>query len=802
MAVRREKVVLELEDHLSTGMVKAAGATALLDKSLGDLDGSAVGAEKSLPRVSREIDGLTRSSRRGGPEIDKYSGRLRLMADAAAVLGPSLIPVSAVAVPAITGLASQLGFATLGMGSLVVASQGVGEALKAVNDAALEPTAANLEKASKAMEKLGPDAQAFVARFQELRPVLREIRDQAAAGWFPGLTEALDSFEDIAPRIATIFERIGNAGGNLIADGAAALAGPEWAEFLSFVETNAPQALDDLGRTIGNVVRGLADLWMAFDPLNDDFSTWLLNASRAFAEWSAGLSETQGFADFVEYIRTNGPRVADALAAVANAVIQIVEALAPLGGPSLKIIETFANAIANIADSDLGTPILAGVAALSIYNRALAITAGLQAKVGLGGAAAGAKGGKMAALANAAPLALTAGIGNQVASDVGGKNEIFGVNPFNASPQNALEALINWDPDDFIFTDTVKSIFTGGDKDTSGRNGVQLAFELASRKEVADAARDAAAAERDLADATAELAEEEAASAWAKDTAAAFSSLAADIAKPTLSLKALNQRMRDNARAELNIGDNIRGALANGANPEAIKQAYEELGPAAALAFEELAKGGEKAATRFNAAFGKSTKATEVLEGALADLDRAVGDLRNPTFSVRSARALADIERIKAQLRSVPRAIYTDVFVNYSNGAALQAQGGRDGDPRTPYASGGFTGFGGKWDKAGDVHRGEVVIPAELVSRDRDLLVQRYGQLPGMGALSNGAVQSVRVPSQMGMGAGIDYDRLAAAVSQIRPLYGDVKIQPHNYSEFTRQMDNDRRAAAMGGFGK
>lgn len=416
MAVRRERVVLTLEDHFTTEMARAAAATALLDKNLRDLDGSAVRVRQPVREVGRESDGLTRSVDRSASSINQLTGRLRIMADAAAILGPSLVPISAVAVPAVTGLASQLGFAAFGMTSLMAASQGVGDALKAVNEAAIEPTAANLEKAQQAMEQLGPDAQAFVARFQDLRPVLRDIRDAAAEGWFPGLTDSLDSLERVAPRVASIFEAIGRAGGNLVSEGAAKLAGPEWAEFLSFVENNAPQALDDLGRTIGNVARGLAELWMAFDPLNDSFSSWLLDASRGFAEWADGLAATEGFQEFVDYIRENGPRVADALTSIGAAVVEIVKAVAPLGGPSLAIIEALADAVATMAGSDLATPILAGVAALTLYNRTLQASAALQGRLGATTAAGGVTGpgfmarGGLAGLAkSAAPATLAMG---------------------------------------------------------------------------------------------------------------------------------------------------------------------------------------------------------------------------------------------------------------------------------------------------------------------------------------------------------------------------------------------------------
>lgn len=837
MATRRERVVLELEDHFSTGMAKAAAAAALLDKSLDDLKRSARLTNATTHASEREINGLTRSLRRNGPEIDRFSGRLRLMADTMSILGPSLVPVAAVGVPAVAGLASQLGFAALGMTSLVVASQGVGDALKAVNDAALEPTAANLEKASEAMRNLGPEAREFVAHFQDIRPALADIRHAAAAGWFPGLSESLDSLERVAPRVASMFENIGRTGGALVADGADALAGPEWTEFLSFVENNAPQALDDLGRTIGNVVLGLSDLWMAFDPLNDDFSSWLLDASRSFAEWADGLSQTQGFADFVEYIRTNGPRVADAMSAVGEAVVDIVEAIAPLGGPSLKIIETFATAVGAIADSDLGTPIFAAVAAYAALNRVMQVTVALQTRmtgasaIGAGMASGGILGGLKAGgsglartnrdlrttavnaakatsavgglalvmtgaaestgLTNTASLALMGTIagpwGTVIGAGAGAMLDLAGATEYYADAQarandavksGNIESLIKsiaeqkkilsgaFDSDkvtgfgDF-FSDIGRGISGGGSGDVKD----------AARAEIArleEALAGAAGNAEDFANAIAQIEKDKAVTAWARETAASFSSLAADIEKPELSLKSLNQRMRDNARAALNMGDNIRAALTNGVNPEALMQAYEDLGPAAGAAFEDLAKGGEGAARRFNAAFGRSTHASEVLEGALTDLNRAVAGLRDPTLQVRFGTARADINEFKGMLASIPRSRRVDLYVNQVNSFDKRNQvGGIDGDITTSRAVGGFTGFGDKYEPAGIVHRGEVVIPQELVRRDSDLLSVLYGDLPNMRELPAPQVNMAAIGAVEARWRPVNFERSAPANSGI-----------------------------------
>lgn len=47
------------------------------------------------------------------------------------------------------------------------------------------------------------------------------------------------------------------------------------------------------------------------------------------------------------------------------------------------------------------------------------------------------------------------------------------------------------------------------------------------------------------------------------------------------------------------------------------------------------------------------------------------------------------------------------------------------------YDTGGFTGPGGKHEVAGLVHKGEVVLPQDIVARDWSMLKSRYGYLPG-----------------------------------------------------------------------
>lgn len=68
------------------------------------------------------------------------------------------------------------------------------------------------------------------------------------------------------------------------------------------------------------------------------------------------------------------------------------------------------------------------------------------------------------------------------------------------------------------------------------------------------------------------------------------------------------------------------------------------------------------------------------------------------------------------------------VTVSYINNPAMAPKGTA---PNQTWSTGGYTGPGGKYEPAGVVHKGEVVLPQEVVREDWDFLRARYGYLPG-----------------------------------------------------------------------
>lgn len=346
-------------------------------------------------------------------DLDSADSRMGNLVQTGLALGPALVPIGAVAIPAITALSAGLGFAVLGAGSAILAFQGMGDALTAANTYAIDPSVANLEALHKKLEAIGPAGRDMVVFLQDLRPELQNLKDLAGQGLFPGLQDGLDSMLSDLPLVEQVVSSVSTALGDIAASAGEGLASPEWRDFLDFLATNADKTMKDFAQSTGNVAGALAALWMAFDPLNDSFTGGLVKSTQALEDWSRGLSETQGFHDFVDYLRTSGPQVVDTLASLGNAVVQLLEAAAPLGGPTLAIIRAIADTLSAIAKSPVG-PVLIGTAAgLSAVSRAVAlykVTSG-SALVGfLGGASregTRAAGGMRLAAAGVGVLALS-----------------------------------------------------------------------------------------------------------------------------------------------------------------------------------------------------------------------------------------------------------------------------------------------------------------------------------------------------------------------------------------------------------
>lgn len=320
--------------------------------------------DRDLVQAERSSASLGQSLKRTESTLDSFTGRLGLVTKAVVGLAPAFPAIGAAAIPALTGTANLLGITTVAAGASAIALQGVTDAAKALSKAELEPTAKNIQEAQKALRDLHPEAASFVVELNDMIPALKEVRDAGAEGLFPGARDALGELDDALPRIEQFVNTYTSVVGDMLAGGAADLTSGRWTDFVNFLEGEARPTLTTLGGVVGDLAHGLTEMWEAFDPANDDLLGGLAKGADVFDKWATGLQNSEGFASFLDYVRETGPEVVETAMSLAQAVLSIAEAAAPLSGPVLDGIQALADVVGTIADSPLGG-MLVGFAATS-----------------------------------------------------------------------------------------------------------------------------------------------------------------------------------------------------------------------------------------------------------------------------------------------------------------------------------------------------------------------------------------------------------------------------------------------------
>ncbi|MET1063199.1 MAG: hypothetical protein ABWX71_09920 [Aeromicrobium sp.] len=306
-------------------------------------------------------------------EIDKTNDRTAWLAQSVLAVAPAATTLGAAAVPVISGMATQMTVAAGAAGVMALGFNGVGDALGALNDYQLDPSTEKLEKLNEEMGKIGQEGEKFVRFLDGLGPQFSHLANTSREGMFPGVTRGIREFMDLMPELNRIVDQTAKGIGQLARDAGSGLSGEGFADFFEYLENDARPILVQFGRTIGNFAEGIANMIVAFGPLSSDFSKGMLEMSRAFVDWSDALSSSAGFAEFVSYVREAGPQALDFLSSLSMALVEIVEAAAPIGAVMLPRLTDLFDIIAHLADTPLGPTVLAFTALTSAWGRLNAI---------------------------------------------------------------------------------------------------------------------------------------------------------------------------------------------------------------------------------------------------------------------------------------------------------------------------------------------------------------------------------------------------------------------------------------------
>ncbi len=270
--------------------------------------------------------------------------------------------------------------------------------------------------------------------------------------------------------------------------------------------------------------------------------------------------------------------------------------------------------------------------------------------------------------------------------------------------------------------------------------------------------------------------------------------LAASFKRTDNATKLADQATKDAERAARLI-DKI-------ADPETRARAIERVTEAQANAEEARAKIKEQEAATLDERAAAQAQSLQDLQNQIGEIEQK---LRGLALEVDIAQAQGKIAEIKAQLDAIPDVTVKKVEIQVQRtgdtGSGDSASGsGGTGDAQLPgLARGGFTGAGGKYQPAGIVHRGEYVLPQEVVQQRGMLAFLERLRRQGLSALpgfaDGGLVGRLSLPT---LRTATPAAARAAAVFNF-PGMGRYETSMNAYDFNRLQRDFARAALQKGG---
>jgi len=194
-------------------------------------------------------------------------------------------------------------------------------------------------------------------------------------------------------------------------------------------------------------------------------------------------------------------------------------------------------------------------------------------------------------------------------------------------------------------------------------------------------------------------------------------------------------------KAKKLIEDGAEAANAIQDNDTAAKM-LERIGEASESMIKAQAELKKGEANQLNEQAAAQQQQIEKVTAQLAELQKS----GNVEIKVDADKALKDVEALQAKIKALKDEA-ASVKVGAANTGNLSPAPFQGNGASGGFASGGFTGFGGKYAPAGVVHKGEYVFPQEVVRRFGLDALRDLHQRGLRGYANGGLVGNLRVPS-------------------------------------------------------
>ncbi|AZQ35935.1 phage tail protein [Streptomyces cyaneochromogenes] len=305
-----------------------SGNTRTLRGDLDDLDGSLRRVGGSMGALRPSLGGLGSGGGGGGGGLEKLT-------QAALLLSPALIPVAA----SLTAIAAKAAAAGAGVAAFAVAAAGqikdlaeasqaqtkYNEAVEQYGRGSAEAAKAALEQ-QRALARMPAATQQAAASLSVLKDEYNAWSDALAADTMPVVTKSLGLFQAMLPQLTPTVRGVSAELQHLMDVAAGGMQTPGFDQFMNKLAGWSAGAIAD-------ATRGLVKFSQALD----------------------GGEVGSDMQEFMDYVRANGPLVADTFGNLAKAAAHLLVAASDVGVGILDVANAFAKLVASIPTSVLST---------------------------------------------------------------------------------------------------------------------------------------------------------------------------------------------------------------------------------------------------------------------------------------------------------------------------------------------------------------------------------------------------------------------------------------------------------------
>lgn len=333
------------------GEVALKGGEAVIS-GLQVIDKQAKKTELQLRKIPNKVETeIDVDTDRAEGNIARLIGKVETLQAVLMAMGPAVVPMMA----SLGALAGGLGASFLAAGAGVASFAAIAiPALNGIFDASeeIEKIQEKLAKADTAKERakalkelqavysgLTTQERAALKALQDFKSFWSGFVDSFKSPVLDMFIKGLNSLKGALNSLKPVFEASISAVSGLFDGMNKALKGNQMQKFFDWLAVNVGPAITTFGTAFGNVMTGIINLLMAFSPVTQDVQSGLVGLTQRFAEWSAGLSQSQGFKQFIEYAKANGPILMDILGQVGTLFVQLTQAMAPFGPIVLQIVQ-------------------------------------------------------------------------------------------------------------------------------------------------------------------------------------------------------------------------------------------------------------------------------------------------------------------------------------------------------------------------------------------------------------------------------------------------------------------------------